>query len=113
MINAHSAKSDTNATYEILLAQIEKYDELENNIDFLSDFSQIGEKYVDLAGFIRYNKNQKYLVLVNINQTLSQIWHENPGYFSWINQAEFPRYTKKITNDFVIKMKLENKFNKS
>jgi len=113
LLNAHSAKSDTNATYEILLAQIEKYDELENNIDFLSDFSQIGEKYVDLAGFIRFNKNQEEVFSFGKykNQTLSQIWHENPGYFSWINQAEFPQYTKKITNDFVTKMKLENKFN--
>jgi len=86
---------------------------IENNVDFLSDFSQIGEKYVDLAGFIRFNKNQEEVFSFGKykNQTLSQIWHENPAYFSWINQAEFPQYTKKITNDFVTKMKLENKFN--
>ena len=113
LINAHSATSDTNATYEILLAQIEKYDELENNIDFLADFSQMGEKYVDLAGFIRYNKNHEEVLSFGKykNKTLSQIWHDNPGYFSWINQADFPEYTKKIMKDFAIKMKLENKFN--
>ena len=40
LIGAHSAESDTKATYEILKAQVEKYDDLENNISFLSEFSQ-------------------------------------------------------------------------
>ena len=38
--------ADTNATYEILLAQIDKYDEIENNIEFLSKFSNIGGKLI-------------------------------------------------------------------
>ena len=54
--NAHSAKSDTIATYEILLEQIKKYDELSNNVDSLSKFSNNDLNFVDLAGFIRYNK---------------------------------------------------------
>ena len=52
--NAHSSKADTLATYEVLESQIEKYDDLENNVSFLSDFSKRG-KNVDLAGFIKYN----------------------------------------------------------
>src|SRR5690606_1946221 len=37
--NAHSAKADTVATYEMLKAQIERYDELENDVKFLPEFS--------------------------------------------------------------------------
>ncbi len=46
--NAHSSKADTLATYEVLESQIEKYDDLENNVSFLSNFSKRG-KNVDLA----------------------------------------------------------------
>src|SRR6056297_2556003 len=36
--NAHSAEADTIATYEILKAQLEYYDQLENNVEQLSEF---------------------------------------------------------------------------
>jgi len=112
LTNAHSAKADTNATYEILLAQLDKYSELENNIDFLSDFSERGGKFADLAGFIRYNqKGEEVLSFGKYRDiTLKQIWNDNPGYFSWIKQADFPLYTKNIMNNFATKMKLEKKF---
>jgi DNA polymerase-3 subunit epsilon len=112
LVNAHSAQADTKATYEILLAQLNKYEELENNVDFLSDFSQRGGKFVDMAGFVRFNnKGEEVLSFGKYrNVTLSQIWGDNPGYFSWINQAEFPLYTKNIMRDFATKMKLEKKF---
>ena len=112
LTNAHSAKADTNATYEILLAQLDKYAELENNIDFLSEFSERGGKFADLAGFIRYNqKGEEVLSFGKYRDiTLKQIWNNNPGYFSWIKQADFPLYTKNIMNNFATKMKLEKKF---
>lgn len=110
--NAHSAKADTAATYEILLAQLDKYEELENNINFLAEFSQRGNKFADMAGFIRFNeKGEETLSFGKYRDiTLTQIWNDNPGYFSWINQADFPLYTKNVMNDFATKMKLQNKF---
>ena len=53
--NAHSAEADTLATYEVLKAQVEKYDELENDIKFLSEFSS-RKRFADFAGFIVFNK---------------------------------------------------------
>ena len=110
--NAHSATADTNATYEVLLAQLQKYEELENNVTFLSKFSELGGKFADLAGFIRFNEEGEEILSFGKyrNVTLSQIWKENPGYFSWIKQAEFPLYTKNVMSNFVTKMKLQNKF---
>lgn len=110
--NAHSAKSDTIATYEILLEQIKKYDELSNNVDSLSKFSNNDLNFVDLAGFIRYNK--KGLEVFSFgkykNISLENIWKKNPGYFSWVKNAEFPVFTKIIIDNFIKKMKLIEKF---
>ena len=110
--DAHSAEADTTATYEVLLAQLEKYDQLNNDVEFLSEFSEIRGKCVDAAGFIRYNNEGKEVLSFGKykNITLEQIWKDNPGYFSWINQSDFPLYTKNIMKDFVNKMKLNEKF---
>ena len=112
LLHAHSAENDTNATYEILLAQINKYDELENNVEFLADFSESGGKFVDMAGFIRFNEKGEEVINFGKyrNITLADIWEENPGYFSWINQADFPLFTKNVMKNFATKMKLQSKF---
>lgn len=110
--NAHSAAADTKATYEVLLAQLEKYTDLEDNVNFLSKYSQIGGEFIDLAGFIRYNENQEEVLSFGKyrGKTLKEIWNDNPGYFSWINQADFPLYTKNVMRNFVNQMKLQDKF---
>ena len=110
--NAHSAQADTIATYEVLAAQLEKYNELKNDVNFLSKFSEIGGEFVDSAGFIRLNKKGEEILSFGKyrNITLIQIWNENPGYFSWFNQADFPQHTKNIMKDFTTKIKLKQKF---
>ena len=92
--NAHSAESDTNATQEILLAQLDKYEELKNDIDFLADFSEKNGKCVDIAGFIRFNKQGEEILSFGKYKgvTLKDIWDDNPGYFSWIQNADFPLF---------------------
>ena len=113
LTNAHSAEADTIATYEILLSQLDKYDELENNVSFLSEFSERGGKFADMAGFIRYNKEEEEILSFGKYRgiTLKQIWNENPGYFSWIQNADFPLYTKNIMKNFSDRIRLKNKFN--
>ena len=113
LTNAHSAEADITATYEVLLAQLDKYDELENDVNFLADFSQRGGKFADIAGFVRYNEDGEEVLSFGKYRgvTLKQIWNENPGYFSWINQADFPLYTKNVMRNFADEMKLKNKFN--
>src|SRR5690606_10224105 len=53
---AHSAEADTLATYEVLKSQLERYEELENNISSLAQFSS-RKKCADFAGFVSYDKN--------------------------------------------------------
>lgn len=97
LVNAHSAEADTLATYEILKAQIAKYEELENSIDFLSEYSQHFEN-ADFAGFIGYDdegheifKFGKYK-----GKKVEDVLEKDKGYFGWLQNADFPLYTKKV-----------------
>jgi len=61
LTNAHSAEADTMATYEVLKAQLDKYDGLENDMDYLSKFSS-HQNFADFAGFIGYNKEGQEII---------------------------------------------------
>lgn len=95
--NAHSAEADVEATYEIFKAQIEKYDDLENDIKFLSEYTS-QRKTADLAGMIGID--DKGTEVFNFGkykgQSVREIFQKDPGYFSWIQNADFPLYTKKV-----------------
>ena len=108
-LNAHSSMSDTRATYEVFCAQIKKYDDLEKNIDFLSDFSK-QKKNLDLAGFIYENSdgNPTFSFGKYKGKELDFVIDKDPGYFSWILNADFPRYTKNILNKIRLN-KINNK----
>ncbi|WP_068598513.1 exonuclease domain-containing protein [Vaginella massiliensis] len=95
--NAHSAEADTLATYEILMAQIAKYDELKNDNQFLSDFSS-QRKSVDFAGFIVLNDQNEEIISFGKykGQRVTDVFQKDPGYYSWIQNADFPLYTKKV-----------------
>jgi DNA polymerase-3 subunit epsilon len=95
--DAHSAEADTNATFEVLKAQIEKYSDLENNTNFLAEFSS-HKKFADLAGFITYNKDNEecFSFGKHKNKRVLDVLKKEPGYFGWLLNADFPLYTKKV-----------------
>lgn len=94
---AHGAEADTNATYEILLAQVEKYGDIGNTVDTLSEYSTHGER-ADFAGFILMNdkKQEVFSFGKYRGRTVEEVFKENPGYNNWIQNADFPLYTKKV-----------------
>lgn len=95
--NAHSAEADTVATYEILVAQIEKYPELENNMKFLGDFSQRTNN-ADLMGRIVFD--EKGVEVFNFGKhkgkSVQHVLEIEPGYYHWMMNGDFPLYTKKV-----------------
>jgi len=109
--NAHSAEADTMATYEILKAQLDKYEDLENDIKSLSEFTT-RKKSVDFAGFIALNdKGQEIFTFGKHKGALvDEVFDKEPGYFGWIQNADFPLYTKKVLTAIKLR-KLNNKFN--
>ncbi len=107
--DAHSAAADTQATYEVLLSQIEKYPELENNVKMLSDFSR-RKQAVDFAGFIILDKEGEEIFSFGKHKgrKVREVLETEPGYFGWILNADFPRYTKKVLTQIKLS-KLNNK----
>ena len=95
--NAHSAEADTTATFEVLKQQLEKYDVLENDMKFLSEFSS-RKKFADFAGFIIYNKEGEecFSFGKHKNKKVLDVLEKEPGYFGWLLNADFPLYTKKV-----------------
>ncbi|MDO5654788.1 MAG: 3'-5' exonuclease [Flavobacteriaceae bacterium] len=109
LVNAHSAAADTHATYEILKAQIEKYEDLDNDMDFLSAYSQHHDN-ADFAGFIGLDADGKEIFKFGKykNQPVEDIFDKDKGYFSWLQNADFPLYTKKVFTRIQLR-KLSNK----
>ncbi len=110
LVNAHSAEADTIATYEILKAQLDRYENAEfkdrsgkvstpviNDIQALHEFSY-QTKNVDLAGHIIYN--DKNIEVFNFGKhkgkPVESLFKKEPSYYDWMMKSEFPITTKKV-----------------
>ncbi|MBB3123598.1 DNA polymerase-3 subunit epsilon [Mesoflavibacter sabulilitoris] len=95
--NAHTAAADTLATYEVLEAQVERYEDLENNAKFLAEFSS-RKRFADFAGFIAFNKEGQEVFSFGKHKgkLVTDVLETEPGYFGWLLNADFPLYTKKV-----------------
>lgn len=104
LVDAHSAEADTIATMEILLAQVEKYDSLENNVAFLSEFSKATNN-VDLLGRIVYDKNnvEVFNFGKHKGKAVLEVLEKEPGYYHWMMNGDFPLYTKKVLTQIRLK----------
>ena len=109
--DAHSAEADTLATYEVLLSQLDRYPELENNVKKLAEFSN-RKNSLDFAGFIGSNKDGEPIFTFGKHKgkKVDEILESEPGYFGWIINADFPLYTKKVLTQIKLN-KLNNKLN--
>ena len=97
LTNAHAAEADTKATYEVLKAQLERYDDLPKDMKTLSEYTS-QRRTVDFAGFIVYDKdnNEVFGFGKNKGRLVTDVLKAEPGYYNWIQNADFPLYTKKV-----------------
>ncbi|RAV27710.1 3'-5' exonuclease [Sinomicrobium soli] len=107
--NAHSAEADTTATYEVLKSQLDRYEELENDIGFLSEFTT-RKQTADFAGYIVYNEKGEEIFGFGKHKgkLVEEVLEKEPGYFGWLLNADFPLYTKKVLTGIKLR-KLNNK----
>ncbi|NQX85431.1 MAG: ribonuclease H-like domain-containing protein [Flavobacteriaceae bacterium] len=108
---AHSAEADTNATYEVLKAQLDRYEEdLENNMKFLAEFST-QRRFADFAGFISFDKDGEecFSFGKHKGKKVTDVLNQEPGYFGWLLNADFPLYTKKVLTAIQLKQKFNDK----
>ncbi len=121
--DAHSAMADTKATYEVLKAQLDRYEETEyednngkktvpiiNDVDKLSEFSSY-DRNVDFLGRIVYDENGVEIFNFGKNKGMSveKVLKEQPGYYGWILNGDFPLYTKKVLTAIKLRMSNLNK----
>ncbi|HNZ42212.1 MAG: 3'-5' exonuclease [Bacteroidales bacterium] len=119
--NAHSAEADTRATYEILMAQLDRYLDVEftdndgkiskpiiNDVQALHNFS-FKSQNVDLVGHIVYNENnvEVFNFGKHKGKPVEEVFQKEPSYYDWMSKAEFPLSTKKVIN--AIKLRGFNK----
>ncbi len=121
LVDAHSAMADVRATYDVLKAQLDIYQgvtyqdnegnksvPIVNDIEKLSGFSSY-DRNVDFVGRIVYDENGVEVFNFGKNKGIpvEKVLEEQPGYFSWILNSEFPLYTKKVLTQ--IKFRMMNK----
>lgn len=117
LVNAHEAEADTRATHEILLAQIERYQDTEyenrdglvskpvqNDIQALHDFSYNHDN-ADLVGHIGYNKDGREIIKFGKykGQLVEDVFKREPQYFDWMMKADFPLSTKKVIQSIILR----------
>jgi DNA polymerase-3 subunit epsilon len=102
--DAHSAKADTSATYEVLKAQLDKYRDLENDIEKLADFSSFNNN-VDFAGRIILDENgvEVFNFGKHKGKPVEAVFKEEPSYYAWIMNGDFPLYTKKVLTEIKLR----------
>ncbi len=113
LVDAHTAEADTMATYEILLSQIQRYQDTEyedpegkitkpvqNDMKALYQFSY-NHRNVDLVGHIVYNahKQETFNFGKHKGKTLEEVFKKEPHYYDWMMNADFPLYTKNVLKE--------------
>ena len=120
LINSHSAEADAEATMEVLIAQVERYNgmdvtdglerkvgEIRNDVDTLNKLTASG--LVDLAG--RMVRNEKGIEVFNFgkhkNKPVLSVLKDEPSYYDWMMNGDFALDTKRRLTE--IKLKSFNK----
>ena len=95
--DAHSALADTRATYNVLKAQLDHYEDLPNDMEALSKESSFTNN-VDFAGRIVYdaNGNEVFNVGKYKGMPVDAVLDRDPGYYGWMMNGDFSLNTKQV-----------------
>jgi len=102
--DAHSALGDARATYEVLKAQLDRYEgTLQNDVKFLADFTT-RNRQADYAG--RFILNDQDEVLFNFGKhkgkKVLDVLRAEPSYYDWMMNGDFTLDTKKVLTDIYL-----------
>ncbi len=97
ILNAHSAEADITATYEVFMAQLERYPDLARDVEGLHQFTALTQN-VDLAGRIVYNekKEEVFNFGKHKGRTVAEVFEREPSYYDWMLKGDFPAETKQV-----------------
>lgn len=94
---AHNAEADILATFEVFEAQLQRYKDLKNDVDFLHEFTS-HMPAVDPVGRIIYNKNKQEVFNFGKykGRLVEEVFKKEPSYYDWMMNGDFPRSTKSV-----------------
>lgn len=94
--NAHRATDDTRATYEVLLAQLDRYPDIGSDVDALSEFSAMNRS-VDFMGRLVYDDKGREVINFGKHKgrLAEDVLTSEPSYYDWIMKSDFPASTQK------------------
>jgi DNA polymerase-3 subunit epsilon len=94
LTEAHSAEADATATWEILEAQLIRYEHLGNTIDTVLQFTG-EERYVDFARrFVMENDVEVFNFGKHKGRSVADVLKAEPQYYDWMMRGDFPLHTK-------------------
>ena len=98
--NAHSAEADARATYEVLKAQLDKYPDLQNEVDFLAEFSTRTRNF-DYAGRIIEGENKEPVFNFGKykGRKVKDVLSTDTAYYAWMMNGDFTLDTKRILTE--------------
>jgi len=101
---AHGAKADTQATFDILKAQLDRYTDLENDVDKLADYSSYSNT-ADFVGRIIFDEDGKEVFNFGKykGKLVEKVLKDDPSYYSWMMNGEFSLYTKKVLTEIKLR----------
>jgi DNA polymerase-3 subunit epsilon len=109
LTDAHSANADTMATYEVLLAQAERYEDLPQTVEGLAQYSAPSQRFADLAGKLSYNANGEVVFAFGKYKDVpvSEVLVKDSGYYGWIMNGDFPQTTKNVIANIKLQQRLK------
>ncbi|MDE6338647.1 MAG: 3'-5' exonuclease [Muribaculaceae bacterium] len=95
--DAHSAFADTQATYEVLLGQLDRYKDLEGDVKSLAEFSKMGRN-VDLSARIVLDDHDEPVFNFGKHKgkRVKEVFRREPSFYSWMMQGDFAKNTKDV-----------------
>lgn len=105
--NAHSAEADILATIEVLESQLDRYQQLGTDVQALHDFTT--DKIVDYARrMIEIDGHPVFNFGKYKGRKVEDVFRQEPQYYDWMMQADFPLHTKQKISEILNAMKLKN-----
>jgi DNA polymerase III subunit epsilon len=105
--NSHSAEADVQATLDVLLGQLDKYDDLDSSVDALHNISK-GEDFADFSRRIKINAGVPCFNFGKYKeQSVAAVFEKEPQYYNWMMKGDFAQDTKVVITDIYTKLKLK------
>jgi len=104
--NAHSAEADVLATVAVLEAQLDKYEDLANDVTALHEYTG-GDEFVDYARrMILKNGVPVFNFGKHKGVPVEDVFRKEPQYYDWMMNADFALHTKQMISEILNKMYL-------